>query len=107
MDCALEVFLSEAFLSLDMLVALALAAEDVALEDSLAICLVLPQKRQRCWLKQCLRSSLVSLLSLPSFEERSKDPFGVPEVFEVLGLEFGFGVFLSLEPLFLTWGVQS
>ena len=43
-----EVFPLEEFLSLDMLVALALAAEDVALEHSLAICPVLPQKRQRC-----------------------------------------------------------
>ena len=91
----MEVFLSKEFLSLDVLVALALAAEDVALEHSLAICPVFPHKRQRCWLKLCLHSSLVSFLSVPSLVERSEDPFGVPEVFEVLGLEFGF--FLLLE----------
>ena len=75
MDFALELFPLEEFLSLDILVALALVAEDVALEHSLAMCPVLPQKRQRCWLKQCLCSSLVSLLSLPSLVERSKAPF--------------------------------
>ena len=97
-------------MSLDVLAALALAVEDMALEHSLAMCPVLPQKRQRHWLKQCLHSSLVSLLSLPSLVERSEDPYGVPEVFEVLGLEFGFRVFLSLEleleldfPLSLEW----
>jgi len=107
-------------LSLDILAALALAVEDVALAHSLAMCPVLLQKRQRHCSKRHLRSSLVSLLSLPSLVERSKDPFGVPELFKELGL--GFEFFLSLEdeleleleldlPLslersFLTWGVS-
>ena len=91
---ASEVFLSEV-LSLDILAALALVAEDVALAHSLAMCLVLPQKRQSRCSKRRLRSSLVSLPSLPSLVERSEDPFGVPELFEELGL--GFWFFLSLE----------
>ena len=104
-----EVFLSEEFLSLDVLAALSLEVEDVALEHSLAICPVLLQKRQRPCLKQYLCSSLVSLPSFPSLEERSKYPFRVLEVFKVLGLEFEFRV-LSLEleleldlPLLLGW----
>ena len=49
----------------------ALVAEDIALEHSLAMCPVLPQNRQRFCLKTCCRSACVSLLSFPSFEERS------------------------------------
>ena len=49
----------------------ALAAEDVALEHSLAMCPVLLQNRQRFCLKQRCRSACVSLPSFPSFEERS------------------------------------
>ena len=88
MGFASEVFPSEDFLSLDVLAALALAAEDVALEHSLAMCPVFPQKRQRCCSKHHLCSSLVSLSSLPSLVKRSEDPFGVPELFEELGLGF-------------------
>jgi len=98
-------------LSLDVLAALALAVEDMALEHSLAMCPVLPQKRQRHWLKRCLCSSLVSLPSFPSLVERSEDPF---RMLEVLGLEFEFGAFLSLElelelglPLLLGWSFSS
>ena len=95
-----------------MLVALALEVEDMALENSL-------EKRQRCCSKQHLDSSLVSLPSLLSLEERSEDPFRAPEVFGVWGSEFEFRVFLSLEleleldfPLsfehsFLIWGVSQ
>ena len=79
-------------MSLDVLAALALAAEEVALAHSLAMCPVLPQKRQSHCSKRRLRSSLVSL---PSLVERSEDPFRVPELFEELGL--GFWFFLSLE----------
>ena len=78
-----EVIMSEEVLSLEMVVALALSAEDVALEHSLVSCPVLPQKRQRCCLKGHLCSSLVSLLSLLSLEERSNDLFGELEVFRV------------------------
>ena len=48
----------------------ALAVEDVALEHSLAMCLVLLQKRQRFCSKWRCCSACVSLLSFPSFEER-------------------------------------
>ena len=101
-------------MSLDVLAALALAAEEVALAHSLAMCPVLPQKRQSRCSKRRLCSSLVSLPSLPSLVKRSEDPFGVPELFKELGL--GFWFFLSLDdelelepeldlPLsFLVWG---
>ena len=49
LDLALEV------LSV-MVVERPLAAEDVALEQSFAICPPLPQKRHRFWLKRCWRS---------------------------------------------------
>ena len=42
-----------------------LAVEGIALEQSFATCLPLPQKRQRFWLKRCWRSCWVSL---PSFQ---------------------------------------
>ena len=48
----------------------ALAAEEVTLEHSLAMCPVLLQSRQRFCLKQHCRSACVSLPSFPSFEER-------------------------------------
>jgi len=102
-DLALEV-LSEV-LVLGVEVALALAAEDVALEHSLAACPVHPQKRQRFWSKHLLRSSGMSLLSLPNFDVRL-DFFGdekLPElvlefppelVLELLDLLFEFRDFL-------------
>ena len=49
----------------------ALAAEDIALEHSLVMCPVLLQNRQRFCSKWCCCSACVSLLSFPSFEERS------------------------------------
>ena len=48
----------------------ALAAAEVALEHSLAMCPVLPQNRQRFCSKQCCCSACVSLPSFLSFEER-------------------------------------
>ena len=48
----------------------ALAAVEVALEHSLAMCPVLPQNRQRFCSKWRCRSACVSLPSFPSFEER-------------------------------------
>ena len=50
----------------------ALAAEEVTLEHSLAMCPVLLQNRQRFCSKQHCRSACMSLLSFPSFEERSE-----------------------------------
>ena len=49
----------------------ALAAAEVVLEHSLAMCPVLLQNRQRFCLKQCCHSACMSLPSFPSFEERS------------------------------------
>ena len=49
----------------------ALAAAEVALEHSLAMCPVLLQNRQRFCSKQHCHSACVSLPSFPSFEERS------------------------------------
>ena len=50
----------------------ALVAEEDAFEHSLAMCLVFLQKRQRYCLKWHCHSCCVSLLSLPSLEERSE-----------------------------------
>ena len=47
----------------------ALAAEDVTLEHSLAMCPVLLQNRQRFCSKQHCHSACVSLPSFPSFKE--------------------------------------
>ena len=49
----------------------ALAAVEVALEHSLAMCPVLPQNKQRFCSKQHCCSACVSLPSFLSFEERS------------------------------------
>ena len=50
----------------------ALVAEEVTLEHSLAMCPVLLQNRPRFCLKWCCHSACMSLLSFPSFEERSE-----------------------------------
>ena len=56
-----------------MVVERPLAAEDIALEQSFATHLPLPQKRHRFWSKQHWCSCWVSLPSFPSFEERSEE----------------------------------
>ena len=90
---------------------LSMTVEDVALEQSFATCLPLPQKRHRFWSKWCWRSCWVSL---PSFLRFERLEFGffwleLPElaflvVFGVLELPELFLLLLSF--LFLsTFGV--
>ena len=90
-----------------------LAAEDIALEQSLATCLPLLQKRHRFWLKWCWCSCWVSLPSFMSFEERSEVGFFwlellelvFPVVFEVLELPELFLLLLLLFLFLLEFGV--
>ena len=63
-----------------------LAAEDVALEQSFATCPPLPQKRHRFWSKRHWHSCWVSLLSFPSFKERSEFSFFWLELLELVFL---------------------
>ena len=76
----------------------ALAVAEVTLEHSLAMCPVLLQNRQRFCLKWHCHSACVSLLSFPSFEERSGlgffwlvlllPAFALPELLELPELLF-------------------
>ena len=100
MDLVSEV-LSEV-LAFGVEVALALAAEDVALEHSLAVCLVHPQKRQRFWSKHLLHSSCMSLPSLPNFDVRL-DFFGDEELLELV-LDFPLELVLELLDLLFEFG---
>ena len=84
----------------------ALAAVEVTLEHSLAMCPVLPQNRQRFCLKRRCRSACMSLPSFPSFEERSGLGFfwlvlllpvlALPELPQLLELLFPPLLFLFL-----------
>ena len=75
-----------------------MAEAEVALEHSLVMCPVLLQNRQRFCSKRHCRSACVSLLSFPSFEERSGLGFfwlvlllpvlALPELPELLELLF-------------------
>ena len=98
-----------------------MVAEDVTLEKYFATCPPLPQKRHRFWSKWRWCSCWVSLLSFPSFEERSEFGFfwlelpelvfpvvlEVPELPELVLLlllflfllEFGVVLLFALVPL--------
>ena len=90
-----------------------LAAEDVALEQSFAMCPPLLQKRHRFWSKWRWHSCWVSLLSFLSFKERSEFSFfwlelpelAFPVVFEVLELPELFLLLLLLFLFLLEFGV--
>ena len=74
-----------------MVVERPLAVEDIALEQSFATCLPLPQKRHRFWSKRHWCSCWVSLPSFPSFEERLEFDF-----FWLESLELVFPVVLEV-----------
>ena len=76
-----------------------LVAEDIALEQSFATCLPLPQKRHRFWSKQHWHSCWVSLPSFLSLEERLELSFFWLELLE-LAFQVVFEV-LELPELFL------